>query len=80
MPKLILRLEFYMISGEKVETNTPLTSIEHARHVLTEVVGETASSIKLFTAEGQALKDDSPVPEDSSSVSIAIIHWTGKAK
>ena len=79
-PKVILQLKSYMIGGEEVKTDIPLTSIKHARQVIAEVKGHTASFIKLFTAEGEAINDDSPVPEDSSKISIAIIHWTGNAK
>lgn len=76
----ILRLEFYKISGEKVEVKTPLTSIKHARQAHAEIFGENSSSIKLFTEEGHILKDDSPVPEVFSNIQIAISYWTGDAK
>lgn len=68
------------MSGEEVETDIPLTSIKHARQVIVDVTGHSTSSIKLFTAEGEAINDDSPFPEDFSKISIAIVHWTGNAK
>ena len=63
-----------------VEVNVPLTSIRQARRAIADVEGHSTSSINLFTAEGEAIHDDSPVPEDFSEVSIAIAHWVGHAK
>ena len=79
-PKLILQLKSHMIGGEDVKTEIPLTSIKHARQVIAEVKGHTASFIKLFTAEGEGINDDSPVPEDPSKISIVITYWIGNGK